>query len=1325
MSVKKTISGTIFRHLMILVLILVVPLGAFWIAGSYLASMSDIREEESRLLDDQRVRLKNQVSQVIEYIEDKKSLLDSRLRMVVHERTIEAHAVATRLYEEYRDKKSVGEIQETIRETLRAIRFNDGRGYYFIVGLDGLGQLSAHRPDIEGRYVLALPDARGDFVVRDMIDIVRKDDEGYYRHVWTKPDSTGNDHEKLTYVKRFAPFDWLIGTGEYVEDVEDDLKTECLEWIDRMQPSKEGRVFVVRWDGSNLTGADKGREAAIPVDADGVDVAQEFVDLARADGGFLSYAEPGTEEGEPPRPRICYVEGVADWQWYVGAAAYTSEVLVEMRDKRTEAMEKAKGRIGQIVLFLLVVFLAGQLSARHVSRRMKREFETFLTFFGRAASELAEIDPERTGFSEFEHLALSANWMILERRHAEEALKSSEERLKLAINALKHGIWDFNLETGKIHYTPRWFAILGYEPDELPQSYNTWLTHLHPDDREEFERHMREHMEGGDPFSLEYRMRKRDGKWTWILSRGQCVERDSEGKPRRLVGTNADVTPRKTAEIALRDSTEYFRTLISNISDVISIVDERFFVTYTSPNTERHFGWAPKDLIGKEGWATVHPSDLASVRERIDRILSAPEAGPRTFQYRYLRKDGDYADIEITAVNMIDNPLVRGILMNYRDISQRKRTAEALAQSEKRYRSLVDFLPVGLAVATIEDGKLQYANKRCEEICGWTKETAPDRDAFEQHVFPDPKIRKEIHDRMSADVASGDPERMRWSELPIARSDGKTAFVSAQVILLPDMGIVMLIFWDETDRKHAQDALRESEEQVRLLLDSTAEAIFGLDLSGRCTMANPSCVRLLGYASREDLLGREMHDLIHHSYSDGSPYLPHLCPILAALANGQSCHVADEVLWRADGTCFPAEYWSHPVRRDGKVVGCVVTFLDITERLMAEEERRDLESRLRHSQKMEAVGQLAGGIAHDFNNLLQVIAGYADLASHMLTPGQPPETEIQEVLKAAQRATTLVRQLLAFSRLEMLHLEYLNLNDLVGGTAKMLRRLIGENIELVTSPGYELRTVYADPGLIEQVLVNLCVNARDALPEGGRITIETENIVPGSDFALAHPEAGTRGYVMLSVSDTGIGIAPELQERVFEPFFTTKEVGRGTGLGLATVYGIVKQHDGHVEFESTPGYGTAFRIYLPAASETLVSPSSTRAPSQTHGGSETILLAEDDAMVSQLAQAVLERAGYRVLVARDGSQAVAAFDEDPNAVDLALLDVVMPRMSGRAVADRIRARRADLPIVFCSGYDFNVLAASLTEGEAHPLLRKPYSPSDLLAAVRDALGSGQ
>jgi PAS domain S-box-containing protein len=518
----------------------------------------------------------------------------------------------------------------------------------------------------------------------------------------------------------------------------------------------------------------------------------------------------------------------------------------------------------------------------------------------------------------------------------------------------------------------------------------------------------------------------------------------------------------------------------------------------------------------------------------------------------------------------------------------------------------------------------------------------------------------------------------------------------------------------ESERKKATETVREREELVQLLLDSTAEAIYGVDLHGNCMLANPTCARLLGYASPEQLNGRNMHDLIHHHRPDGRPYPEEECPIVRMLEVRQGAHVNDEVFWRADGTRFDVEYFAYPMWRGRELIGAVVTFLDVSH-------QKKLEEQLRQAQKTEAIGQLAGGVAHDFNNLLTIITGYSDLLLQSTPRDDPNRALLEEISKAGARSASLTRQLLAFSRKQVLAPRVLDLNDVVRDTERMLRRVIGEDIHWTATLHPQLGSVKADPGQLEQVLLNLAVNARDAMPQGGKLTIETSNVVLGEDYARSHADVRPGRYVMLAVTDTGIGMTEEVKRRLFEPFFTTKGPGYGTGLGLAVVHGIVKQSDGSIEVYSEPGVGTSFKIYLPRVGQAASTGHSWPGVGPAPRGTETLLLVEDDDAVRALTLFTLRQCGYTVLEASHGGEAIRLATNHRGTIHVLVTDVVMPGMGGRVLAERLLTLHPEMKVLYLSGYTDDAVVRHGILHEEVNFLQKPFSTNALAHKIREVL----
>jgi len=510
-------------------------------------------------------------------------------------------------------------------------------------------------------------------------------------------------------------------------------------------------------------------------------------------------------------------------------------------------------------------------------------------------------------------------------------------------------------------------------------------------------------------------------------------------------------------------------------------------------------------------------------------------------------------------------------------------------------------------------------------------------------------------------------------------------------------------------RHEAEAALRISEQRYRHIVETTNEGVWVLDAEARTTFMNARMAAMIGRRV-EDVLGKPAIDFVHRD--SRSTWAPHI----ERRTEGVVAH-ADIRLDRPDGKVIWVLVDSTPSFDDaGRYEGVLTMAVDMTE-------RRRLEDQLRQSQKMEAIGSLAGGVAHDFNNLLSVILSYTSLALEGLQPGEPMHSDLEEVRKAGERASDLTRQLLAFGRQQMLQPRVVSLNQILAGMEKMLRRILGEDVELALLTSHTLGKVEADPGQLEQVIMNLVVNARDAMPAGGKVTIETANAELDAAYCAQHLDVAPGAYAMLGVTDTGVGMDAATRARIFEPFFTTKDNGKGTGLGLSTVFGIVRQSGGHIWVYSEPDRGTTFKVYFPRTDAALDTQPSPHAALVVLTGNETVLLVEDEEQVRAIMRTILRRHGYNVLEAQNGGEAFLICEKFPAKIHLLLTDVVMPRMSGRELAERLVAMRPEIKVMYVSGYTENSVVHHGVLDAGVSFLQKPITPDALLRKVRDVLDS--
>ena len=769
----------------------------------------------------------------------------------------------------------------------------------------------------------------------------------------------------------------------------------------------------------------------------------------------------------------------------------------------------------------------------------------------------------------------------------------------------------------------------------------------------------------------------------------------------------------REAQVRAEEAERALRGILKASPYRIFAVDDAGKIVFDSPAVEVLTGYKPEETLGtsigiEEG---IVPEDVPAVRKGLQAALQG-ERG-ETAPVRIVRKDGQVRRVRVVwaPLSGTENQPARviGVMV---DCTAEAETQERLRRSEKRYRTLVETLPAAVLVVN-RAGEIVVANRTARE---WTAVPEGELHGANLADFLDSADLEVMRERLGKLFAGGQLEGT-W-RYRVHVPSGEVRWVESASVLLDEGDgepLALVIVWDVTERERSRAELELSQRRFKALFDNVPEAIFVFDAETyRILDVNQMAVERYGY-TREEFTRMTVLEIRPEQE------VPVLKRLLAESRPGQRGAVPGEY-WhrRKDGTVFPVAIYRQVLEFEGRRIVIAVA-VDLTERKKSEEERRRLQQQLLQAQKLEAIGTLAGGVAHDFNNILTGIIGLADLIMLDSTPESTVHRDAQEIKKAANRAATLVRQLLAFSRRQLMQPQRVNLNDIVLDMSRMLRRLIGEDVELKQILAEDLPPVKADPGQIEQVIANLAVNARDAMPEGGELLLETSLVTLDEKYCEAHPWAKPGRYVLLTVTDTGVGMDASVRGRIFEPFFTTKERGQGTGLGLSVVYGIVKQHDGLIHVYSEPGRGTTFRIYLPAQegeSEPLQHGSDIPKVIQ---GAETVLVVEDEEIVRALAVRALERAGYRVLEAGNGEEALEVLERCKGEVDLVFADVVMPVMGGRELFDRARQIYPDLPFLFASGYSLNGVHQRFVLEEGLDFIAKPYDPEQLLVRIRDVL----
>jgi two-component system cell cycle sensor histidine kinase/response regulator CckA len=805
------------------------------------------------------------------------------------------------------------------------------------------------------------------------------------------------------------------------------------------------------------------------------------------------------------------------------------------------------------------------------------------------------------------------------------------------------------------------------------------------------------------------RHRRKDGTVIDVEISSQSIAFDGHDACLALA---LDVTDRKRAEESSRYNERRTRLIFDTALDAVISTLASGEITDWSAQAERMFGWSRAEAVGRQMAETIIPARHRDAHNRIlKRFLDTGE-GPvlnKRMEIIGLARDGREFPIEmaISPARLGDEWTFSAFI---RDLTESTKAAEALKLGEQRYRELFEGIPVGLYRST-PDGILIDVNPAMVAMLGYpSRESLLATAAAALYVDPADQFRWSTEMRGEGAVLDFDVQMRRADGVAIWTRD--TAFVKRN----PDGTALRYegILENITARVEAERALQANERRLVQILEAVPIGIFVSNETGMPVFANAASKKILGAGIADVRSASELPE-VYQIYRVGTQdlYPVERLPIMRALT-GEVVTVDDMELHLDTGVVSVNAHGAPIVDNDGKVVAAVVAFIDTTE-------RKTLESQRRQTSKMEAVGQLAGGVAHDFNNLLTVIMSYGAMLLDHLEAGDPNREDVQEIAAAADRAAGLTRQLLTFSRQQVMQPRVISINTVVADLENMLRRLIGEDIELRIFLDHDVYTINADPGQLEQVLINLVVNARDAMPAGGRISIRTSSaeLSPDSAGGALHPPSGD--FVMLAVSDTGTGMTREVQQRLFEPFFTTKKLGRGTGLGLSTVYGIVKQSGGEVHVYSEIGQGSSFKVFFPRVAASVEEQQPVQAPKEVPLGTETLLVVEDDTSLRGLVERVLKNCGYTVYAADGGAEALAIARNPELSIDAVITDVVMPGMNGRELVERLVKSRPDLGSLLMSGYtDDDVLRRGVLKGET-AFLQKPFTPEQLARKVRAVL----
>lgn len=856
---------------------------------------------------------------------------------------------------------------------------------------------------------------------------------------------------------------------------------------------------------------------------------------------------------------------------------------------------------------------------------------------------------------------------------------------------------------------PEWENSLGYSIKELEGK--RLLDFVHPEDLEATLNAMATLSGQNEILNFENRYRAKDGSYRWIEWR-------SIPQGNTIYAVARDITKRKQAEKALRESEELYRVAVQGANDGIAIIKNSVHV-FVNEQFLSMFGYESYDEIAElPSYFTVHPDD----REWVRGIATARQRGedlPKKYEFKGIKKDGTTIYIEVS-VNIITYKGDRALLVFLRDITKRKEAEESLQKSheilERSFKfneALLTAIPNPVFYKD-KEGRYLGCNPSFTEIMGITADDIKGKTVYE--VSPS-ELAKVYHEKDLELMKN--PGRQIY-EFQVKDKNGiERPVIYYKDVFYDEKGEVAGIigaFMDFTERKQIEEKLRESEDLYRSIFQNSPVGIITTSLNGHILSANPKFCNITGYTETE-LKEYDVKDITPVEDFEKEKDLVRSMKSSA----GESVSFEKRYRTKMDQFIWANVSISFIYDKQGSPLFVMGVVEDITEQKKAEKEKEALQAQLLQAQKMESVGRLAGGVAHDFNNMLSAILGHAELAMMDILPSESVYANLKGIQDSAIRSADLTRQLLAFARKQTIAPRVLDLNETIDGMLKILRRLIGEDIDLVWKPGEGLWQINVDPSQIDQLLANLCINSRDAISEVGKVTIETGNTAFDEAYCSVHKGFKQGEYVMLAVSDDGYGMSKDVLNHIFEPFFTTKETGKGTGLGLATVYGIVKQNEGFINVYSEPGKGSTFKLYFPRAAGEAIIPILGTHTESLKGQGEILLLVEDETIMLNVINVMLETLGYTVMTANRPSEALRKAQEYKADIQLLITDVVMPEMNGRELAKLIRDIKPGLKCLFTSGYTANVIAHRGILDEGINFIQKPFSMQTLAAKVREIL----
>jgi PAS domain S-box-containing protein len=1423
----------------------IVLVGALW----FYSENSHYQKEVSALRDShlaaQRTLIKGEVEKVADYIKYQKAQVRKRLENSIKNRVYEAHAIAKNIYEQNKGEKPPAEIRKMIKDALRPIRFNQGRGYYFITNLHGIEELFADRPEMEGKNMLAAPGSLEAKVVGAMIALVRTSGEAFYEYTWTKPHMEGENHPKIAFVKLFQEYNWLIGTGEYLDEVEKDVQQETVSRIEQISFGESGYIFATTWDGVGISGPGKGINTLDIVDANGLKIVQKMIDISKHGGGYISYIMPSID-GRKSAHKLSYVIGISDWRWYIGAGIYTDEIEETIEYITKDIIQTGREFIFKILLIVVCVTLLAYITSRFTARRTRSNISTLISYFRQASVELRPIDPDLMKYAEFEELAGSVNCMVDARSRMEDALRVAVEISSTAgeaffqrlVQGLAEGLgfrhafvgliqgktskiqtlaawlngghvdnFEYNLEgapcakvvkKGFCHFSQgvqrqfredqalsrlgieSYFGICLYDSqgapigllvvmdnqpkeveetrmvefllrilstrasaeldrrnaelalrqekefsdaviDCLPGTFGLldaqghflrWnknqedvtglsreqMRQIHllelfqEEDQALVAGKMREVLEHGE-VKAEARLRGHDGQVRPFLITGRRMD---IGGNAFVVGSGIDISERIQTEEALRASEATLKSIFRVAPIGIGLVVNRVLKQVNQRLCDM-LGYAREELIDKSArilYRSQEEFDWVG-REKYQQIQ---EFGTGTVETRWRHKDGRLLDVLLSSTPLNPNDLSAGVTFTALDITERKQAEVALRDERDRAQQYFDLAGVML-VAVGKDHAVSLINKKGCEILGYEEEEIVGKNWFD-HFLPE-RMRGEVKSVFDA-LMNGNIEPMEFYENPVVKKSGKERIIAwHNTILTDEAGNAMATFSSGEDITERKLAEKERDRLFNLSLDMLS--IAGFD--GYLRQVNPAWNRILGW-TEEELLSKPWIGFIHPDDREATVLVGR------QLAAGVPVYFFENRYQCKDGSYRWISWNALPLPEEELILAVAHDSTD----------QRKLESQLRQAQKMEAIGTLAGGIAHDFNNILSAILGYAEILTlFYIEKDNPARSNLEEILKAANRAKDLVKQILTFSRQTEQEKRPVLLAPIVKEAVRFLRSSLPTTIDIRQNMQCKEDSVLADPTQMHQVVMNLCTNAAHAMKErSGVLEIKLEEIELELKARERFLDLAPGPYMQLTVADNGHGMGPEVLERIFDPYFTTKKQGEGTGLGLAVVHGIVTNHGGVIEVASEVNQGTTFQVLLPRLKRegTTAGDEAERALPL---GNECILFIDDEETIIDVGKRILENLGYDVLGVTDPSEALETFRLQPDRFDLVITDLTMPHMTGLQLAEQLTLIKRDIPIILCTGLgDKNTRKEARTKG-IKKFVYKPISVYKLAETVRGVL----